>query len=269
MLLLVGAACVPPVENDKILRFDPDLAVMGRIQEAGVLKVGISAGAGPFAAGSGETPEGFTVEIAREIAGALGVEIEYVIDTDEALTTMVTTGAVDLAFPLVPITERALSEHSFSDPYWVGHEKILAFDEGIGSVADLEGRTVCQSLDPVTGVPVDELNPGISELIEVDDPAGCPDVDAIVAADLRLLGLLDEGASLLDEGLSTAGYGAMVTRENRELANYVDEQLGEAKQESRWSDWLALHVSPLTGDDPDPPSMELEEAAALWPAGGV
>ena len=263
-LLLIGSACVPPVENDKVLKFDPDLTVMGRIQEAGVMRVGISEGAGPFSAGLGQTPEGFSVELAQEVATSLGVELELLTGTDEEIATMVTDGDVEIAFPLVPITEKALSEHSFTDPYWVGHEKILAFDAAIEGVADLAGRSVCQSLDPITGVPVEELAPGIDDVTEAADPADCPEVDAIVAPDLRLMGVLASGA-LLDEGLTTAGYGAMVTLENRIFATYVDEQLLEAKDEGRWSDWFETYVSPLTGEEPDPPSMVLEEAAALWP----
>lgn len=262
---LVGTACVPPVENDKVLRFDPDLSVMGRIQEAGVMRVGISEGTGPFSAGSGAAPNGFTVELARDVADSLGVELEVLTGTDEELAAMVTSEDVDLVFPLVPITEKALLEHSFSDPYWVGYEQILTFDTAIEGAADLVGRSVCQSLDPITGVPIEDLAPG-AEVTEVPDPADCPEVDAIVAPDLRLFGVLDSG-TLLDEGLSTAGYGAMVTLENRIFATYVDEQLLEAKDEGRWSDWVETFVSPLTGEDPDPPSMELEEAAALWPAG--
>jgi hypothetical protein len=265
--LLVGTACVPPVENDKVLKFDPDLTVMGRIQKTGVMRVGISEGPGPFSSGSGETAEGFTVELAWEVARSLGVDLEILSGTDDEIAAMVSAGDVELAFPLVPITEKALSEHSFSDPYWVGHDKILAFDDSIARAADLAGRTVCQSLEPVTSVPIGELAPGIEEILEVPDPVDCPEVDAIVAPDLRLLGVLDSG-TLLDEGLTTAGYGAMVTLENRIFATYVDEQILEAKDEGRWSEWFEAYVSPLTGEDPDPPAMVLEEAAALWPAGG-
>ena len=45
----------------------------------------------------------------------------------------------------------------------------------------------------------------------------------------------------------------MVTLENRIFATYVDEQLLEAKDEGRWSDWFETYVSPLTGEDPIPP----------------
>ena len=137
------AACVPPEEsNDKVKAYDPEENVMGQIQQRGVLKVGIPAEFPPFAIVD-ETgpPEGFVVDIAELVADALGVEPEFVPAPSDALLDMVAVDEenpeapteVDLAFPMVPITERLVKRSTFSDPYWVGHTLEIVEGQGVGT----------------------------------------------------------------------------------------------------------------------------------------
>ena len=271
-LVLAASACVPPVpDNDEVVDFDPVLTGMGRVQEEGVLRVGIPKDAGPFATGSGDEAQGFTVELGKEVAGSLGVDVNFRSGTDEELGAMVDSGAVDLAFPLRPITEKAITKNAFTDPYWISRERVLSFDGGVKEVADLAGKKVCQSIDDITGIPVERLQPDASEVTEVADLAGCPEVDAMVAPDIRLLAQMAPGESLpalVGEEINAVGYGAMTALEDKIFADYVSTQFSEAKTEGRWSAWFGDFISPVTGEaPPDPPGMHLEEAAALYPLG--
>lgn len=191
------AACVPPeVDDDSIPVFDPQETLAGKIQKRGVLVVGVEDDAPPIASSSGAEPEGFTVEMGRWLADGLGVDIEFVPATTAELATMVSDHNVDVAFPLTPITEPALDEHLFSDPYFVAHQRLLVpASSPIGGVEDLSGRTVCEFIDE-TGVEVAELNPEVSDTIRAGEPMECLErleggrVDAVSAPDIVLITLV-------------------------------------------------------------------------------
>lgn len=278
-LLLLAAAvtalasCVPPEpSNDIIEDYDPVLTEMGAVQEAGELVVGLEEGPAPFAAGGdGASPDGFTAALGAEVADSLGVEVRYVIAPRAELGALVDSEEVDVAFPLTPISEQALKEHRYSDPYWVGHQRILALAEGVETVGDLAGRPVCASLDEVTGVTLAELKVD-AEVTTAPVPWECPGgVDALVASDIELIGMLagdDVDAELTGEQVTTTGYGAMVAADDGSFATFIDAVFGEAEREGRWAGWYEAYVSSLTGvRPPEPPSMGLEEATALYPAG--
>ena len=269
-LVLAATACVPPVpDNDEVVEFDPVLTSMGRVQEEGVLRVGIPEDAGPFATGSGDEARGFTVELGKEVAGSLGVDVDFRSGTDEELGAMVDSGTLDLAFPLQPITEKAITKNAFTDPYWIARERVLSFDGGVEEVADLAGKTVCQSIDDITGIPVERLQPDAGKVTEAADLAACPEVDAMVGPDIRLLAQMAPGdalPALVGEEINAVGYGAMTALEDKIFADYVSTQFSEARTEGRWSAWFGDFISPVTGETPpDPPGMHLEEAAALYP----
>jgi polar amino acid transport system substrate-binding protein len=274
VLVVLAAACVPPEDDDSIPRFDPKETLAGKIQKRGVLVVGVEEDAGPVASVSGGGLEGFTVEMGRWLAEGLGVDAEFVAGTTDELATMVSDDEVDVAFPMTPITEAALDEHLFSDPYFVAHQRLLVPESSaIGGVEDLSGQTVCEVPDP-TGVEVAGLNPDVADSMRAD-PVDCLQeleagrVDAISAADIVLIPLVarsGEPLEMVGDDLTTAGYGAMAGRDPLGLDSYIDSVFAEADQEGRWAELYAEWIGPYA-DDPEaePPAMTFEEAAAINP----
>lgn len=269
------AACVPPEVDDTIPVFDPQETLAGKIQSRGVLVVGVEEDAAPIATSLAGGPKGFTVEMGRWLADGLGVDAEFVTGTTDELATMVSDHDVDVAFPLTPITEPALDEHLFSDPYFVAHQRLLVpASSSIAGVDDLSGRTVCEFIDE-TGVEVAELNPKVSDTIRADEPMDCLEqleegrVDAVSAPDIVLITLVarsEEDLEMVGDHLSTAGYGAMVRRNPLGLDAYIDSVFAEADQEGRWSELYAELIGPYSGDpDAEPPTLTFEQATAINP----
>ncbi len=137
-LLVIMVGCVPAEEsNDKIKRYDPEENIMGQIQARGVMRIGIPSDHPPFAiVEEGAEPRGFVVELGTLAAEALGVEPEFLAAPSAELLEMIRLdpedcGAetdLDLAFPMVPITEKLITSFTFTDPYWIGHTRSLLED---------------------------------------------------------------------------------------------------------------------------------------------
>lgn len=135
--LVIGlSACVPPEEsNDRIKTYDPEANIMGQIQARGVMRIGIPSDHPPFAITEGPA-RGFVVDLGRLAAESLGVDPEFVAAPSAELLEMIRLdpdecGAeteLDLAFPMVPITEEMITAFTFTDPYWVGHTRSLLRD---------------------------------------------------------------------------------------------------------------------------------------------
>lgn len=134
LLLMIGG-CVPPEEsNDRIKRYDPEENIMGQIQARGVMRIGIPSDHPPFAiVEAGAEPQGFVVDLGTLAAESLGVEPEFIAAPSDDLLEMIridpdecgTETDLDLAFPMVPITEKLITSFTFTDPYWVGHTRSL------------------------------------------------------------------------------------------------------------------------------------------------
>ena len=232
-------ACVPPEEdNDRVVRYQADKTVMGAIQEAGVLRVGLPVDFEPWAM-EGAPAEGFLVELSELVADALGVRAAYMfMESEELLDAVHVTRAeladdggtieladaeVDLAFPMEPVTEALATTRTMSDPYWVGHTRTLEFN----------------------GEPVSEGH----------------DVELVHQA----YGL--GGGVVTGPQESTEGYGAAVRTGATAMGSIVSQVFNEADGEGDWTRffdaWLGQYF-----EDPEPPIpiMTVEDAAALHPA---
>lgn len=271
---------MPPEEdNDRIPNFDPEENIMGQIQEEGVLRVGIESDVPPWSSTASGVPAGFTVDLGLLVADSLGVDADFVTADRDELPAMVADGDVDLAFPLIPTTEDLLIEHGLTDPYFVAHQRLLVEEgAGISEVQDLAGMEVCSLANEVTGADLEVLNPAIGDVIEATNETGCRDliandrVDAVTGPDILLLSIADQedGLTIVGEQLSTEGYGAVVSRGTGGFDGYVDGVLAEADKELYWTELYEKWISPVTGEDEPPPfpTMNLEEAAALFPSEG-
>jgi polar amino acid transport system substrate-binding protein len=274
---LLAAGCVPPVEETTTPeRFDPE-TVMGQIQARGELRIGIASDRKPFGFEEDDgAGAGLTADLGAYVAEALHVEPTYVPAPNDDLLEMVDAGDVDVAFPMTAITEPLVRSYGFTDPYWIAHQRVLAFD-GRFSPEELAGESVCSFIDPETEVLLSKLEPTI-DVIEAEHPEECLARLAAgtpaTASDAILLGLVEEleGVStgngspeIGGDDLTTEGYGAAVDKESAGLAEVVDNILARAKEDGVWHDIVDEWVG--SGEEPvELPELTVEEAAALYPA---
>lgn len=119
------------------------------IKDSGKLIIGTSAAYPPYEfhimVDGVDTIVGFDIEIAKEIAKDLGVELEIKDMTFDAVLTGVNTGMIDLGVAGITPTEERKASADFSKVYYQAKQAILISkdkESEITSAADLTGKTI-------------------------------------------------------------------------------------------------------------------------------
>lgn len=267
---------------------------MGRIQGKGTLFVGVPGDLRPFGfmPKKGGRPQGFLVGVGRDLASALGVRARFITTPARDLVRLLDSGLIDIAFPPLALTEERLREHRISDPYFVGHQRLLVpADSALSGVEHLAKKRVCAFIDGRTGVALDRLNPDV-EVVKASSLRRClrllraDEVDAVTASDLFLVALLarlSEGRDakrpraggpaanefeIVGDQLTTEGYAGMIAPNIRGFAPFVNSVLKQAEDEGRWEKWRQRWIAPLTEEVVGPPELSAQQAAALYPFRG-
>ena len=279
MVALLAAACVPPEPEVDLSKEYTEDTVMGEIQTAGRIVIGIPDDAYPLGyVDQNDQPQGFAAELGREIADKLGVDAQFISGSSEQLLALPKEGAADITFPALAITEERVDQnYQFSDPYYVAHQRLLVRSRGdsvIGSTEDLSGETVCAIAGDETQVALDETDPTI-EVIEAD-PQTCltrlmdVDVAAVTGPDFLLAGLRlqhPEELAVTGDQLTTEGLGAVIERGAAAWTDYVNGVLYFAKTEGLWLEAFNETIGQGLDEPVEPPEITAEEAAALYPKG--
>lgn len=115
-----------------------------RIEESGVLKVATSGTLFPSSYhGDDNELTGYEVEVVKEVADRLGLEVDFMEMGVDGMLTAVQSGQVDAAANGFDITEARLEDYHFSDPYKYsfGGLVVRASDNsGIETMEDWEGK---------------------------------------------------------------------------------------------------------------------------------
>ncbi len=296
---LVPPTLVPTVEvaGDDGL---PSQSGVTRIRERGVLRVGVLFNEPPYGEFTirGEVA-GYDADLARALADAWGVELEFVQVTRQNRVQMLRAGDVDLLIAAM-IHERNLDPFlEFSQTYRIGHQSVMVdanddmtllinlANRRIGYVAATPAERALLGWQARSGIPA-QLQPFLT-LDEAYAALFADEIDAVVAREERLLRVAaaaPDAIRILDEPLEEEPYAIGLPRQDVPLRNLVnhtlqylltdagiqpdDSTLGEL-----YSDYFpgddfpfdALPVYQNVGDEP-PPLAAYDEAIA-FPQGYV
>lgn len=272
LLLLALLSCVPSAETNEEQEF-AESTVMGRIQSAGEIVVGIEADLAPYSSLDRETgrAEGFVVDLAGTVADALGVKARFVGGTGSQLVSMVTNEEVDLAFPAIPITEDFLRGHKITQVVYIAHQRLLVpSGSGITDVKSLTSKRSCSFINIDTEVPLQQINENVKVLQSVRLECGRllaeGKVHAVTASDVYLMSLAArmKGVEIVGDQLTTEGYGAVTP--SKGMTDFVNAIFSEVKSDGRWTTFYEHWLAPVASTPgTEPADMTAEEAAALYP----
>jgi glutamate transport system substrate-binding protein len=254
----------------EVKKFPAD-STLGRIQEAGEIKIGVKYDVPPFGfqnPQSGEV-EGFDVDLGRAIAEKLGVEPNYIEAISDNRIPFLEDGTVDIVLSTMTINKERDQEIDFSEPYYIAHGRILVpQDSDIAGVDDLAGKRVCTALGSTYEETLKKQAPK-ADLRLVDSYSECLEliqngaVDAVSTDDVILTGMIiqDDSLKLVEaEPLTTEPYGVGIKDGDKQVQDLVNEVIADYKSSGVWADAYEKWVGQYTDEQQDPPTMTLQEA---------
>jgi len=189
---------------------------------------------------------GFDLDLAKEVADRLGLEVVYQPIDWDAKDMELESGAIDCIWNGFTMSDERLDAYTWSEPYVDNSQVVVvAKDSGIGSLADLAGKVLCvqadsSALEAIESEDHAELKASLGELMQVPEyntafmnlEAGA--VDAI-AMDVGVAKYQIESRGvdfvILDEKLSPELYGVGFKKGNTALRDAVQEKLDEMAED--------------------------------------
>lgn len=189
---------------------------------------------------------GFDVDLAREIANNLGMELQIENMDFDGLIPAVVSGMVDIAVAAMTIREDRLENVNFSTPYFDAGQVIVvnAGYDAISSEADLTDKRIAAQLG-TTGqfaledleIPMDQITlfPKVTEVfMELKQEK----VDAVVidrpVADRYIQ--VHEGLVIVGDNFTEEVFGIAVPKDNPELLEKINAALAELQESGKYDE---------------------------------
>ena len=248
-----SSAPEPPVEED--VEFDEG-TTMAEIVEAGTLRVGTKYDQPGFGLENLEGElEGFDVEIAKIIAGALGLtedDIEFSEATSAVREEVLEGDEVDMVVATYTINDERKERITFAGPYYVAGQQIMvaADDEEItGPEAFTENPElkVCSVTGSTPSETIREYLASEDQLVLFEEYSQCADslengqVQAVTTDNVILLGFVAEsdGAfKLVGEQFTEEPYGIGIQKGDVEFCEFINQTLQD-NEEAYLEAWAA------------------------------
>jgi glutamate transport system substrate-binding protein len=243
---------------------------MARLQQAGTVTVGTKFDQPLFGLKNLEgKPEGFDVEIAKLIAGEMGIAADKVnfIETVSAnREPFIQQDKVDFVVATYTINDKRKEVVDFAGPYYVAGQDIMVAKgnpEAIKGPDDLAGKKVCS----VTGsTPAENIRTNYpdAELTEFDVYSKCAEalkngqVQAVTTDNVILLGLIDqdpEAFELVDKPFTEEPYGIGLKKGDTEFRNFINDTLEKINQDGRWKAAWEATAGKVAPETPTPPAV--------------
>jgi glutamate transport system substrate-binding protein len=263
----------PAVEVEQF----PANTTMGKIQEAGEIRIGVKFDVPPFGFNNPQTGEveGFDVDLGNYIAERLGVEPVFREATSDNRIPLLVDGTIDLILSTMTITEERDLEVDFSEPYYVANGDILV-PEGsdIEGLEDLDGQRVCTALGSTYQETIKNEAPD-ADLRLIDRYSECLEliqtdaVDAISTDDVILTGMVieDDTLEILGIEYTTEPYGVGIPEGDTEFKQFVDDSIAQFIDDGTWQErydeWVGQYIP--EEQQQGPPDVTLKEALKLFP----
>jgi len=244
---------------------------MARLKDAGKVTVGTKFDQPLFGLKNLEgKPEGFDVEIAKLIAGEMGISpdnISWVETVSANREPFIQQGKVDFVVATYTINDERKQVVDFAGPYYEAGQDIMVAKgnpDGIAGPDDLAGKKVCSVTGSTPAENIRENYPD-ADLTEFDVYSKCAEalkngqVQAVTTDNVILLGLIsqdEEAFELVGKPFTKEPYGIGLKKGDTEFRNFINDTLQKIEQDGRWLaawDATAGKVAPAK---PTPPAID-------------
>ncbi|MDP4099443.1 transporter substrate-binding domain-containing protein [Paenibacillus sp. P96] len=225
--------------------------LLGKIQAAGVIKVGIMGTYPPYnSLGKNGEYEGFDVDIAKGIADKLGVTAEFSAQDFSSLIPSLQADKLDAIVSQVTITDERKQVIDFSDPYITNSVKIIVGENNtdITTIQDFAGKTIGVGLGTndesylrndvlpeVGNFEIKTYNDVITSLQDLN--AGR--IDATINNMYALKPIVDENGfkiKAVGEPIKSDQAGVAIRQDNPELKEAMNKALADMKADGSYDE---------------------------------
>jgi polar amino acid transport system substrate-binding protein len=232
--LLTLAACTKVSSSGQD---DAGASTLKTVLQRGTLRVGDCLSFAPFGFyDKSGNPDGYDVDLAKELAKQMGVKLEMVNTTSANRIPNLQTSKVDVVFCNFTRNLERAKEIGFTNPYVVASEALLVKkSSGIKSVKDMSGRTIATVKGSTNGDEVRALNMQV-KIQEFDSSQAAilavkqGQADAMIEDNnfLAYQATLDPDLSVTDEALVPLEYNGFGVKAGDQVwLNYLNEFLFE------------------------------------------
>jgi glutamate transport system substrate-binding protein len=246
-------------------------STMAKLSEAGKVRVGTKFDQPLFGLKNLEgKPEGFDVEIAKIIAGELGISPENVEWTETVSANrepFIEQGKIDFVVATYTINDTRKQKVDFAGPYYIAGQDIMVAKgnpAGITGPDSLAGKTVCS----VTGsTPAENIRTNYpqAKLTEFDVYSKCAEalkngqVQAVTTDNVILLGLISkdpDAFELVGKPFTEEPYGIGLKKGDDQFRTFINDTLEKAYQDGRWKQAWENTAGKVAGETPEPPPVD-------------
>ena len=245
-LLAAAMSALPAVAQPSF----PSGSTMERLSKAAPLRIGVKFDQPLFGQRnlSGQ-PVGFDVEIAKLIAGKLGVpgdRIQWIETASSNREPFLDQGKVDFVVATYAINDRRRKVVTFAGPYIVGGQDLMVRQGnplGIKGPDDLAGRKACV-INGSEGQAVLSQKYLKAQIVPFDVISKCVEalkngsVDAVVTTDLIEAGLVSRDPDKLDlvgAPFTTEPWGVGMPKDEADFCRFVSDALTEAEKDGTYA----------------------------------
>jgi len=218
---------------------------MAEIAEAGTVTVGTKFDQPGFGLlGLEDVPEGFDVEVAKIIAGALGVaeeDIEWKETPSDVREQVIEDGEVDFVVATYTINDERKERISFAGPYYNAGQMLMVSSDndtitGPESLKENPDAKVCTVTGSTPSENIREYLANENQLVLFDVYDKCADalrtgqVDVVTTDNVILAGFVSESDGefkLVGEQFTEEPYGIGIEKGDVEFCEFINETLQE------------------------------------------
>ena len=254
----------------KDAKFDAG-TTMERLNKAGKVKVGVKydqPGLGNKNPSTGE-PEGFDVEIAKIIAGQLGLaadKVKFSETVSKNREPFIQNGTVDFVVATYSITDKRKLIISFAGPYYITGQQLLVLkdDNAIKGPDDLAGKKVCSvsASTPLAKIQTDYKQAqavAFATYTECVDQLLNKQVDAVTTDGAILLGYAARNPSKLKvvgDAFSEEKYGIGLKKNDKAFRDFINDAIESAYDNGDWKKAYDATLGKSGSKAPEPPSVD-------------
>jgi glutamate transport system substrate-binding protein len=250
----------------------PAGSTMARLAEAGTITIGTKFDQPGFGLANPQgVPEGFDVEVAKIVAGGLGIapeDIEWKETVSANRESFIQNGDVDIVVATYTINDARKQLIDFAGPYYVAGQDIMVATGnplGIEGPDDLAGKRVC-SVEGSTPAQNIRDNYPEAQLTLFDVYSKCADalrngqVDAVTTDNVILTGLVQGGQGafeLVGNPFTEEPYGIGLKKGDDDFRGFINDTLDQSFQDGSWAAAWDRTAGAITGEPaPQPPAID-------------